>query len=76
MRNNEYKKFSKNQFHYDSNGNMIDNQTGQRYIQSATNGQDVEVFGLPEMQIMNDATTVSKQPIIQSLNRGVKLQLD
>lgn len=56
MSNNEYKKFSTNQFHYDSNGNMIDNQTGQRYIQSATNGQDVVVFGLPKMQIMNDAT--------------------
>ena len=24
MNNNEYKKFSTNQFHYDSNGNMID----------------------------------------------------
>ena len=70
MRNNEYKKFSTNQFHYDSNGNMIDNQTGQRYTQSATNGQDVVVFGLPKMQIMNDATTVFKRPIIQSLNRG------
>lgn len=45
MRNNEYKKFSKNQFHYDSNGNMVDNQTGERYLQSATNGEDVEVFG-------------------------------
>ena len=70
MSNNEYKKFSTNQFHYDLNGNMIDNQTGQRYIQSATNGQDVVVFGLPKMQIMNDATTVFKRPIIQSLNRG------
>ena len=45
MWNNEYKKFSKNQFHYDSNGNMIDNQTGKRYIQSATNGQDVVING-------------------------------
>lgn len=45
MGNNEYKKFSKNQFHYDSNGNMIDNQTGKRYIQSATNGQDVVING-------------------------------
>lgn len=26
MWNNEYKKFGKNQFHYDSNGNMVDNQ--------------------------------------------------
>lgn len=72
MWNNEYKKFGKNQFHYDSNGNMVDNQTGRRYIQSATNGQDVVIFGMPKMQIMNnnDATTVSKQPIVQSLNRG------
>lgn len=72
MWNNEYKKFGKNQFHYDSNGNMVDNQTGKRYIQSATNGQDVVIFGMPKMQIMNnnDATTVSKQPIVQSLNRG------
>ena len=45
MWNNKYKKFSKNQFHYDSNGNMIDNQTGKRYIQSATNGQDVVING-------------------------------
>ena len=45
MWNNEYKKFSKNQFHYDSNGNMIDNQTGKRYTQSATNGQDVVING-------------------------------
>lgn len=45
MWNNEYKKFSKNQFHYDSNGNMVDNQTGKRYIQSATNGQDVVING-------------------------------
>ena len=45
MGNNEYKKFGKNQFHYDSNGNMIDNQTGKRYIQSATNGQDVVING-------------------------------
>ena len=45
MWNNEYKKFSENQFHYDSNGNMIDNQTGKRYIQSATNGQDVVING-------------------------------
>lgn len=45
MWNNEYKKFSKNQFHYDSNGNMIDNQTGKRYIQSATDGQDVVING-------------------------------
>lgn len=70
MWNNEYKKFSKNQFHYDSNGNMVDNQTGKSYTQSATNGQDVVVFGLPKMQIMNDATAVSKQPMVQSLNRG------
>ena len=70
MWNNEYKKFGKNQFHYDSNGNMVDNQTGKRYIQSATNGQDVVIFGLPKMQIMNDATAVSKQPIVQLLNRG------
>ena len=45
MWNNEYKKFGKNQFHYDSNGNMVDNQTGKRYIQSATNGQDVVING-------------------------------
>lgn len=45
MWNNEYKKFGKNQFHYDSNGNMVDNQTGKRYIQSATNGQDVIITG-------------------------------
>ena len=45
MWNNEYKKFSKNQFHYDSNGNMIDNQTGKSYTQSATNGQDVVING-------------------------------
>lgn len=45
MWNNEYKKFSKNQFHYDSNGNMIDNQTGKSYTQSATNGQDVVITG-------------------------------
>lgn len=65
MWNNEYKKFSKNQFHYDSDGNMVDNQTGKRYTQSATNGQDVVIFGIPKMQIMNDATAVSKQPIMQ-----------
>lgn len=45
MWNNKYKKFSKNQFHYDSNGNMIDNQTGKSYTQSATNGQDVVING-------------------------------
>lgn len=45
MWNNEYKKFSKNQFHYDSNGNMVDNQTGKSYTQSATNGQDVVING-------------------------------
>ena len=45
MWNNEYKKFSKNQFHYDSNGNMVDNQTGKRYTQTATNGQDVVING-------------------------------
>ena len=45
MWNNEYKKFGKNQFHYDSNGNMIDNQTGKSYTQSATNGQDVVING-------------------------------
>lgn len=45
MWNNEYKKFGKNQFHYDSNGNIVDNQTGRRYIQSATNGQDVVING-------------------------------
>lgn len=72
MGNNKYQKFSKNQFHYDSNGNMIDNQTGKSYTQSATNGQDVVIFGMPKMQIINnnDATAVSKQPIVQSLNRG------
>ena len=72
MWNNKYKKFSKNQFHYDSNGNMVDNQTGKSYTQSATNGQDVVIFGMPKMQIVNnnDATAVSKQPIVQSLNRG------
>lgn len=45
MWNNEYKKFGKNQFHYDSNGNMVDNQTGKSYTQSATNGQDVVING-------------------------------
>lgn len=45
MWNNKYKKFSKNQFHYDSNGNMVDNQTGKSYTQSATNGQDVVING-------------------------------
>lgn len=70
MWNNKYKKFSKNQFHYDPNGNMVDNQTGKSYTQSATNGQDVVIFGMPKMQIVNNATTVSKQPIVQSLNRG------
>ena len=45
MWNNECKKFSKNQFHYDSNVNMIDNQTGKRYTQSATNAQDVVING-------------------------------
>lgn len=72
MGNNEYKKFGKNQFHYDSNGNMVDNQTGKRYIQSATNGQDVVIFGMPKMQIVNnnDAIAVSKQPIVRSLDRG------
>ena len=45
MWNNKYKKFSKNQFHYDFNGNMVDNQTGKSYTQSATNGQDVVING-------------------------------
>lgn len=45
MWNNKYKKFGKNQFHYDSNGNMVDNQTGKSYTQSATNGQDVVING-------------------------------
>ena len=45
MWNNKYKKFSKNQFYYDSNGNMVDNQTGKSYTQSATNGQDVVITG-------------------------------
>lgn len=45
MWNNKYKKFSKNQFHYDSNGNMVDNQIGKSYTQSATNGQDVVING-------------------------------
>lgn len=64
------KKFGKNQFHYDSNGNIVDNQTGKSYTQSATNGQDVVIFGMPKMQIVNNATAVSKQPIVQSLDRG------
>lgn len=41
-----YKVFKPWQFHYDSNGNMIENSTGKSYVQSATNGEDVVVNGV------------------------------
>lgn len=41
-----YKVFKPWQFHYDSNGNMIENSTGKSYTQSATNGEDVIVNGV------------------------------
>ena len=65
-----YRKFSKNQFHYDLSGNMIDNETGTRYTQSATNGQDVEIFGIPKMQIVNDATSVKRPDVVFNIDRG------
>lgn len=48
-----YKTFNKNQFHYE-NGQMVDNQTGKTYTQSATNGNDVVILGIPKMPVIND----------------------
>lgn len=64
-----YKTFNKNQFHYD-NGYMVDNQTGKTYTQSATNGQDVVVLGIPKMPITNDATFVKRPDVISNIDRG------
>lgn len=68
-----YKKFNKSQFHYDSNGNMVDNETGTKYTQSATGGQDIEVVGIPKIQIINgtnDATFVKKPDVVYQIDRG------
>lgn len=65
-----YKKFNKNQFHYNDNGQMVDNNNGQIYTQSATNGQDVMVLGIPKMPITSDNTSIYKPDIMQPVDRG------
>lgn len=64
-----YKTFNKNQFHYE-NGNMVDNQTGKTYTQSATNGNDVVILGIPKMPALNDNTFVKKPDIISDIDRA------
>lgn len=64
-----YKTFNKNQFHYE-NGQMVDNQTGKTYTQSATNGNDVVILGIPKMPVINDNTFVKRPDIISDIDRA------